>query len=263
MSSGEGGITNRVELATRKIIVAVSVMVLAVLALAWLRVYYVIDKIQGDLVWNSSDAYVFIGVFESGFTSNYLGYLGELVRETFPFGASGPEAKHYYAVVLHITPETVQRYTFDNFRYGGVVPVGKTISAGNYLDAARTRWSGTNFEPMTPTEEKEWVEGARVIPPGPAYDNVAGWSKRTVGGEVVRESSTDFVEKDSEATIQLGGKPVTLSMNSGFISHEAFIDLLRPQHAPERIWHLNENSYGVSKSTYKRIFGDGPPVSPR
>jgi hypothetical protein len=245
-------------LARRKIIVAVIVLGLAVSAVARPRVYYVIDKNRGDLVWNSSDAYVFIGVFESGYSFSYLGYLGESVREIFPFGASGPEKKHYYAVVLRITPETVQRYTFDNFQYGGVFPVGKTISAGNYLDATRTKWSGANFEPMTPTEEKEWRDGGRLIPPGPAYDNIAGWSKRAVGGEVVRESSTESIEKDAEATIELGGSPLTIRMNSGFISHEAFIDVLRPGRAPERIWQLNENPYRVNKATYKRIFGNGP-----
>ncbi|MFZ0277185.1 MAG: hypothetical protein WA254_04130 [Candidatus Sulfotelmatobacter sp.] len=247
-----------VALARRKIIVAVIVLGLAVSALAWLRVYYVIDKSGGDLVWNSSDAYVFIGVVESGHTFSYLGFLGELVRELFPFGASEPEKKHYYAVVLHITQEAVQRYTFDNFWYGGVFPVGKTISAGNYLDATRTKWSGTHFEPMTPAEEKEWREGAQMIPPGPAYDNIAGWSNRKAGGEVVRESSTHFIETNAEATIELGGKPLTLRMNSGFISHEAFIDLLRQGHAPERVWHLNENPERVNKATYEQIFGNGP-----
>ena len=59
-------------MARRRIIVAVIVLGLAVSALAWLRVYYVIDRSNGDLVWNSSDAYVFIGVVESGYTFTYL-----------------------------------------------------------------------------------------------------------------------------------------------------------------------------------------------
>jgi len=246
-------------LARRRIIVAVIVLGLAVSALAWLRVYYVIDRSNGDLVWNSSDAYVFIGVVESGYTFTYLRYLGEMVREIFPFGASGPEKKHYHAVVLRITPETVQRYTFDNFQSGNVFAVGKTISAGGLLnETTPMKWSGAHFEPMTPAEEKEWRDGARAIPPGPAYDNVAGWSKRKVGGEVVRESSTDYSENDAQATIELGGQRLIFRMNSGFVSHEAYIDLLRPGRAPERIWHLNENPERVSKATYKRIFGNGP-----
>jgi hypothetical protein len=237
----------------------VLVLGLAVSALAWLHVYYVMDRFHGNLVWNSSDAYVFVGVVESGHTFSYLGYLGEMVREIFPFGASEPEEKHYYEVVLHIAPETIQRYTFDNFQSGNVLAVGKTISAGGFLnETTPMKWSGTNFEPMTPAEENELREEARMTPAGPAYDNIAGWSRRTVGGEVVRESSTDYSEKDAEATIELGGQPLTFRMNSGFIRHEAYIDLLRPGHAPERIWHLNQNSYRVNKATYKRIFGNGP-----
>jgi hypothetical protein len=36
------------------------------------------------------------------YSSSYLGFLVEIVREVFPFGASAPDKKHYYTVVLHI-----------------------------------------------------------------------------------------------------------------------------------------------------------------
>jgi hypothetical protein len=49
---------------------------------------------------------------------------------------------------------------------------------------------------------------------------------------------------------------MTFIMNSGYDSHEAFIDLLRPGKSPERIWHLNERPERVSGATYKQIFGN-------
>src|ERR1035438_6807085 len=98
-----------------RMIAVVIVLGLAVSALVWPRVYYVEKGAVGDVIWNSTEAYVFIKVYQYGHTFSYLGYVGEVVREIFPFGASQPEKKRNYAIVLHITPEAIQRYSFDNF----------------------------------------------------------------------------------------------------------------------------------------------------
>jgi hypothetical protein len=174
-----------------------------------------------------------------------------------PFGASPPEKKHHYAVVLHVTGDGVQCYSVDNFVVRPhVLAVGKDISAGNYLEQTTpTKWSGTHFEPMTPEEQNQFRDSSQTIPAGPAYDNVGGWSRRTVGGEVVGRSPTAYTESNAEVTIALDGKPLTFTMNSGFISHEAFIDLSHPGHAPERIWQLDENARRVSAETYNTLFG--------
>ncbi|HXN71399.1 MAG TPA: hypothetical protein VN861_02475 [Candidatus Acidoferrales bacterium] len=120
------------------------------------------------------------------------------------------------------------------------------------------KWSGTQFEPATPEEGERYHEYAISLPngppAGPSYDNVEVWSKRTVGGEIVSESSTVFVEKDSKVTIEVGGNQLTFVMNSGFISHEAYIDLARPGQPTERIWHLDGNAHRVNGADYQRIF---------
>jgi hypothetical protein len=228
-------------------IAVVIVLGLAVSALVWPRVYYVEKGAVGDVIWNSTEAYVFIKVYQYGHTFSYLGYVGEVVREIFPFGASQPEKKRNYAIVLHITPEAIQRYSFDNFDVGDVFAVGKTISAGHFLgEKGPLKWSGTHFEPMEPGEGKKWREGARIIPPGPSYDDIAGWSKRKV----------DLVSpvKDTEVMIELGGTPATLVFHSGFADHNAFIELSRSEHAPESIWNLSGTPQRVSKASYRHIF---------
>jgi len=75
-----------------------------------------------------------------------------------------------------------------------------------------------------------------------------------VGGQVEQKSPHEYVENDEKMTIELGGEPLTLIMNSGFVSRHAYIDLLRPGHPSERVWDLNENSRRVDGATYRQIF---------
>jgi hypothetical protein len=49
---------------------------------------------------------------------------------------------------------------------------------------------------------------------------------------------------------------MTFTMNSGYVDHDAFIDLSRAGKNPDRIWHLNERAVRVSNATDKRIFGN-------
>jgi len=236
-------------------IIAVAILVL----LLSLRVYYVRADSGGELFWNADNAYIFIGVTDRGYRFSYLGYLVEQVREIFPFGASAPSDKRFSVVVLHVTPSAVQRYLIDDFWLARVEPFQGTLYAANMLPGAGfMKWSGTRFEP-TSTEEAErhheyMIKLPTGPPAGPSYDNVEGWSKRTVVGKIVSESSTVFVEKDSTVTIDAGGNQLMFVMNSGFISHEAYIDLARPGRPPERIWHLDANAHRVDRADYKRIF---------
>jgi hypothetical protein len=243
-----------------KAAVALTVLIVIVLTLASLRVHYVRDEGNGSLLWNDKEACAFIGVVEYGYNFSYLRWLGEGVKEIFPFGASTASDRHYYLEVLRITPQTIQRSSVDNF-YLGSSPTafGQNIYAGNLLDAhaGPTKWSGTHFEALSSKEQAELqnANNAGELPTSPSYNSIGGWSRRMVGGEVVRESPTVFVEKDARVAIELDGKPLILIMNSGFISHEARIDLARPGTASETIWRLNENSRKVSKGIYKQIFG--------
>jgi hypothetical protein len=119
---------------------------------------------------------------------------------------------------------------------------------------AQMKWLGTHFEPATAAEQKEVLDAldSGGIPASPKYDNIGGWSRRMVVGD----TSNFAMENTAAITVELRGKPMPFTMNSGYNSHEAFIDLSRPGKAPERIWHLNERAVRVSNATYKRIFGN-------
>jgi hypothetical protein len=63
-----------------------------------------------------------------------------------------------------------------------------------------------------------------------------------------------IVEEDARVVIQVNGRPATLVMNSGFITRQAFIDLVRSDETPQRIWHLDERSYRVTRAEYIHTF---------
>ena len=123
------------------------------------------------------------------------------------------------------------------------------------------KWTGTRFEPISPEDQQEIhrAQQSGTLPSSPSYDNIGGWSRRMVGGKVEQLSARDYREEDAKVSLELDGKPVTLVMNSGFISHHAYIDLVRSGHAAERIWDLNAEPHRVSAAAYKRIFQEGGP----
>jgi hypothetical protein len=241
------------------VLIALAIVVALLLSL---HVYYIQTGSGGDLFWNSEDAYVFIGMADRGYRFSYLGFLMEQIKELYPFATSLPSDKHFSVLALHVTPDLVQHYSVDNFRLGSAPePFHGMLYAGNMLPGGGLlKWSRTQFEPITPEEAGKYYQYARELPKGPpagpSYDNVEGWSKRTVGGDVIRESPTNYVENNSTATIELGGKLLTFILNSGFISHEAYIDLIRPGQPPERIWHLDEHMHRVSRAEYYKVFGN-------
>ena len=230
-----------------------AVIALAVALPAFLKVYYLRNDGGGEVFWNANEAYVFESVVQRGYPMSYWGYLGEMIRELFPFGASSPKDNHYFVVVLRVTPESVQRYTTDNYWLGSIEPFEGALYGGNLLPGGiLMKWSGTHFERPDGDELKRIYANISKFPPGPSYDNVAGWSKRTVAGDV--NAGTANTEKDARVTIELNGTACTFVMNSGFFSHEAYIDLLRPVQAPQRIWYLDGQPHRVSRSEYQTAF---------
>ncbi len=239
------------------------VRVLAVLAIALalslvLRVHTVRTDAGGELFWNSDNVYFFIGMVDRGYNFSYLGYVVEIIREIYPLGASGPEVSHCSMLVLHVTPNSIQQYTIDNFCSSGIEPLNGSFYDANELqpNGPLMRWSNGRFEPVTPEEQARLQLAMRSgrIPPGPSYNDVEGWSKRPVVGEIVTKPLNITVEEDSKVTVEIGGEQLTFVMNSGFISHHAYVDLIRPGQLPKRIWYLDGAPHRISGSEYNRIF---------
>ena len=189
---------------------------------------------------------------------NCLRLVAEFIMELFPFGASAPDDKSSSAIVFRIAPGSLQRFDFDNMNLNAPDAIGQTIYVGYSENYGRPlKWSGDHFEPVS-VEERSALFAERAsgrIPPGPSYENVDGWSRCPAAGKVGRDALGIYAEKDAKVVVQVNGKPTTLVMNSGFITHEAFIDLIRPGEAPQRTWYLDQRTHRVSRAEYERTFG--------
>lgn len=229
--------------------------IIIILALP-LKLYYVRTQSWGWLFWNDQTAFIFIGEDDQGYRFSYLGYGLERIRDIFPFGGSAPGAHHGSVTVVRITPNSVKSYSVDDFELGTVEPFQGNLYVPNMLPGgAMMRWAGTHFEPVTKAELEnlhEFLIGPKGLPAGPSYDQIEGWSKRTIAGEIV--NGTTPVEKDSDVTIQLDGQRLMFAMNSGFLSEQAYIDVTKAGGHPERIWHLDKRTHRVSRAEFREVF---------
>lgn len=224
------------------------------------KVYYVRNEASGWVFWNEKTAYVFIGETTDGRPFSYIGLAVEEIRDIFPFGASAPTDHHSSVIVFRLTPSTTRKYSIDNFSLGAIEPFQGTLYVANMLPGGQMmKWSGTNFESATAIELAELraylINPSNTRTAGPSYDNVEGWSKRTIAGDIVRRSPTNYLEKDAELTIELYGERLEFVMNSGLISKYAYVDLRRPDQPQERIWQLDERPHRVSMVEDGEIFG--------
>ncbi|MGB6074124.1 MAG: hypothetical protein WBG29_00660, partial [Candidatus Acidiferrales bacterium] len=233
---------------------------IALILSLFLKAYWIRNEAWGYLFWNTEDVYIFVGTRDDGFRPTYLGLVGQEIEAMFPFGAPTPDEKHFSVLVLHVTRGSVQRYTMDNVWLDGPYPFHGNLYAGNMLTEKHLRWFYDHFEPAS--EEETVNLGAALrgeIPPGPSYDHVEGWSKRTIGGDFVYKTlnhRTISIEKDFSLTIKVAGQNLTFIMNSGFVTRHGYIDLIRPGQPPNRIWHWNEEPHFVRRAEYYRLFDD-------
>lgn len=235
--------------------IAATLIVIAALIVV-VRAYCVQYQFHGSLVWNDDVAYIFIGEGIDGWDLSYLGSGLALIEAVFPFGGPAPTDRHGSTLVLRLTANSVQSFAIGHFAFGDIDPLEGTLFAPNMLPGGHMmKWCGDHFEPATATETQNLFRYVASLPKGPPlsinFDNVQGWSRRIVVGDVVNEvkdGRLSPIEKDSHVTIEIDGQQLTFAMNSGFISKQAYIDLIRPGRPTERIWQLDERFHRVSSA---------------
>jgi hypothetical protein len=217
----------------------IAIVLVIVMASSTLKLHYIRDGNNADVLWNGDEAYLFLGGKTLGYKVSYLGYPVALVRQYFG-DVRLPDNERSSITVLRVTPSGVERYVQSDVFLDLYTPMGNTVYANH--QGSLWKWTGSKFEPTTSEEQRRLGGTGRLS--AQAFDDVEGWFSRprvTSGPPKVR------------FTMNIGGQPLTLVVERsprGDIS----IDLLRPGQASDRIWHVDEQPRRVGSAEYDRYF---------
>src|SRR5487761_1043364 len=140
-----------------KLTVLTAILVIAVGILVFGKIYFIRDDSGGDLLWNGSEAYLFMSVHRRGFQIEYLEYPWVVLKELL-YGVRGPDDQRTSVMVVHITASGVDRNVVEALDEEPAntpdlyTPFEGYIYA-NYHGSLR-KWSGNRFETATAEEQR-------------------------------------------------------------------------------------------------------------
>ena len=215
----------------------------AVILLTFFQIHYIGGSGDGDLLWNTKEAYLFVRGERRGYHVSYLGYLGELVIEYFGV-IDPPDDENPFTLVIRITPAGTERYEVKG-EYHYFTPLDDILYAG-HNDQYLWKWIGTHFEKAS-IEEQRRLNGIQRLSKK-EFTDVNGWSGRYSVTSKIKEQFPLLLSR-APMTVEV----TTLNLADGEVS----VDLLRPDHPPETIFRRNGRPHRVSRSEYEHTFA-GP-----
>ncbi len=233
-----------------KIAVGITFLAAVVAASAIPKIYFVREDSGGEVLWNTDQAYLFIGVTRRGFHCRYLQYPWVVFQGYV--GAPPPaDDERTSRTVIRVTQSGVERHVLDIAdNVPGASPDFYTPLDGHiYANCTGVlcRWTGGTFE--TASEDENRRVGINHLIPD-IDTEVQGWSKRGIGAG----PQSNF----ARLTADVGGI-FTLSETSEEVGIPGYaavaVYLKRPGQAREKIWYLDGHPRRVSKPEYEQVFG--------
>lgn len=224
----------------RKLVIAA---VLAAIALVLsITVNFVKDESSSGLVlWNSDEAYFFLGTAALGYRFHVLDLGLELVRQYF-YAPTPATDSSSTLTIIRITPAGLERYEpKSSLSLSRVTPLSNAIYAD--CGVGPCKWSGTEFQLISEAEDKEI--GGKSQLTSDDFSNVNGWSRRrfwgSPAGDRIPPYAFSFSTKNGTKLTVSGGNPVA-------------IDLQRPSRPVENVWYHKQETRMVSLEKYERTF---------
>ena len=234
---------------------AIAILFTTVLAAASCKINYLRAYSGGVVMWNASEADLFIQVVRDGLSVSYLRYPWFLVKE-YLGAVELPDANRASLVVIRVTSSNIERHVLKLADRGdggaGSDPIKYTpLEHRIYVECPPLdlcRWSGDRFERAT-QEERQRLDGIKRLTRGDFENDKSGWSRREFGAGPT----------DRKFTIKVGDKFVLLVNNLGVNGTDngtVSIDLLRPGRDTERIGDFFRRIGKVSRTEYQHAFQD-------
>jgi hypothetical protein len=215
------------------------VLVVIVLATS-MKFHFIRDEGGGGyFLWKDDQAFLLMGDSPIGYRMSVAGYLVEPILEFFHGGALSADETSILAIV-RIRPTGVERSEQEStVGFYDITPINSQIYA--QCAGGICALSGMGFQLLSDRDAQK-VEGSLSRKD---FDNLNGWSRRTIWPAHVGEKTTSY-----EFSISLGDGDKILVRGGNPVS----VDLLRQNHAPERVWYHEQRTRRVSKAEYDRIF---------
>ena len=233
----------------------ICVALLLALAMAcFFRWHTLSQSSNWNVLWNASEAYLFIQIGREGYNGNYL-RLPLISAYQYLGGVTPIDDYRLSLVVIRVSPSGVDRHDLelpvpDRGDGRGDLPEKFTPVNGNiyafYSGVGFVRWAFDHFERTTPAEREVLYSRQEASPPD--FENDAnGWSRHTLF------SGTPGVPFDVDVGNKYRIKVNNVKTTDG--ASRLLIDLLHPEGAVERLFDLESyHQRDVTASEYRHAF---------
>ena len=223
--------------------------------------YYGQEWAGGFLIWNRSDAYLFVKVDRRGYSVSLLEFPFSVLEKLLRVPVIPSETREFL-LVLRVTESEVEHHTVkladvlkespgaDPSKY---TPVGDHIFANCPALGGLCRWGGDRFEPATEQERsaimpQRFGPGSRLTTED-FYNDSSGWSRRSFA--VGSGDHTLIAEVDDKFRVVLSNAEPKGTKN-GITS----VVLQRPGRPAEEIASFKAYDGTLSREQYLRDFRD-------
>ena len=234
-----------------KIVIGIGIAGATTVAAAFCNMSFLQEHAGGSVLWHTGEAYVFAGYGQEGLHVSYLRYPWFLFENFLYTSGDAPDDFRGVLEVIRVTPAGLERHTLisrdrsPGSGLGEFTPMNGRVYANDRSLGGLCRWTGDHFEPAMQDEKRRLDEVGGLA--NTDFDNRDGWSRRAFGP--TQGEQKFVVNLGNDVRLQVDALPIGRSGNGAVT-----IDVMRPDHAPERIWDFSACRGRVSKGEYGRIF---------
>jgi hypothetical protein len=236
--------SNKVLIVKNKRIVQVTALclvVLTILAFLFLELHFVDDAADGVLLWNSQEAYLFVGLSRDGYHLTAIHCLVALIPAFFGVPRARDDTRSF-TIVFRVTPAGVEKHVVPDVGFRAYIPNGETIYAWD--GGPLSRWAGTYFEKVDPDEPRRFLLDENALFSKKDFTDANGWS--------VRHSLRNWPSE-----IELQGERVkflTKINDWPTTRKEVSLDIQLPSGTSQTVLRAKSWPHLVSKSEYDHTF---------
>ena len=224
--------------------IRIAALVVVVAAFLSLRTSYIVDsKRWAEALCNEHECDVFISQGKEGWAVRGYQFVGGLALNILG-AAYSPTHERARTLVLRVTPESVEQYSFDEAVgplefYKGTIYV--RVAGGR--EDCLCRWTGRGYEKLT-EQERATLDQARRA--GETWHFAKqGWTR-------------NYLNLGIPVSVELDGVKMTFDVEGAILGNQFLSISGFGTKVPQTTWRVSERQHWVGREEFYRIFGPDP-----